>query len=62
MEPKTEEPAPAPALVSLWDTELGLLVERSQRRELFNVDEVPFWTTERSGKLCGVRRDVNYEV
>ena len=25
-------------------------------------DNLPFWTTERSGKLCGVRRDVNYEV
>lgn len=24
-------------------------------------DNLPFWTTERSGKLCGVRRDVNYE-
>merc|ERR1712130_753482 len=24
-------------------------------------DNIPLWTSERSGKLCGVRRDVNYE-
>ena len=25
-------------------------------------DNIPLWTSERSGKLCGVRREVNYEV
>jgi len=24
-------------------------------------DNIPLWTSERSGKLCGVRREVNYE-
>ena len=31
-------------------------------QEFGREDNIPLWTSERSGKLCGVRRDVNYEV
>ena len=49
-------------LIYLYLSCIWISSQKTQWPEFGREDNIPLWTSERSGKLCGVRRDVNYEV
>ena len=49
-------------LIYLYLSCIWISSQKTPWPEFGREDNIPLWTSERSGKLCGVRRDVNYEV